>query len=450
MEGGFWRLASSSALLIFGGISVAKAQCEASTHALTFSEFRVGTTISSNYSSEGVLFSSGGGYPFITTDGANPSSPVLSGTPRFSGPITAAFVSPTDSSATAATHALTFQAGYFDQTGSTTISFYDINVALLGTVTNSSLGIQTFTAPVGTASFTITTADDAGYAIDNLSYTIGPSSSLRISQPQMGATFALTQNNLTRSGNIAFAASGEAATGQVSWNVTMEYDTDVPRGLPSLATKFHTSGTGSKNIYYQSRGGRGRVTATSGGNQNPTEACPLGYFYVVGTQIPEDQVTARLVSLYPRGATPRLFTGIAFRESSYNQFRQRAKYDLNALWPNESMEDGGSHVGLMQVAVSATAAWDWLENTKSAADLFQEKLRIAASRERRERQRNRGLRALTDLELENWAILLYGPYPRFGPYYVVEQQPGGGVDWAVNPDNPSGVNYVASIRANIR
>lgn len=47
---------------------------------ITFSEFAVGTSISTQYQNIGITF--GGSGPFITTDGANPTSPVLSGTPR--------------------------------------------------------------------------------------------------------------------------------------------------------------------------------------------------------------------------------------------------------------------------------------------------------------------------------------------------------------------------------
>ena len=456
-----FRVSLASTLWCLASCNTAYAQCQSTSHTLTFSEFAVGTTIITNYADHGVLFASGGGFPFITTDSSNPSSPVLSGQPLFAGPITASFVSPSDSSKIAATQTLTFQAGFFDQLGSTSISYFDVNHVLLSTVTNSALGIESFTAPAGTASFSVTTADDAGYAIDNMSYTLGPSSALAIATPGVNSEFGLTQNSLTRSGDIAFSASGTAATGKVSWTVTMEYDTDTPHQLPSLETAFNTNGTGTKAIYYQSRGGRGRVQAIGGSSQAPVEACPLEYFYVVGSAISATDVTARLQGLYSHGATPRLLTGIAFRESSYHQFVSRDKYGHVALWPNESSQDGGSHVGLMQVGTGTSSgvsgaqgvknAWDWQENTKFAADLFDEKLRIAAARERRARQQNHGLRALTALEIENWAVLLYGPYPLNGPYYIVATQPDGSVDWAVNSaGNPLGIGYVNSIRANIQ
>ncbi|MEO6064386.1 MAG: hypothetical protein ABIP49_01215, partial [Lysobacterales bacterium] len=219
-------------------------------------------------------------------------------------------------------------------------------------------------------------------------------------------------------------------------------------------SSFNTNGTATKQLYYQSRGGRGTVEATAG---QDNAACPLEYFYVVGNDIPAPDITTRLVSLY-NGATPRLFTGIASKESTYRQFATQTKYEKSALWPLESY-DGGSHVGLMQVATSGATirgdqgvrnAWDWLENTAFAADLFREKGRIAASLERRIRHNNRGLRALTNVESENMALTLYGPGAQAslnGQYYRAFQSPDGSVDWIVNTaNNPDGVAYANSVR----
>ena len=46
---------------------------------ITFSEYPLDTAISNQYASQGIIF--GGDSPFISTDSANPTSPVLSGTP---------------------------------------------------------------------------------------------------------------------------------------------------------------------------------------------------------------------------------------------------------------------------------------------------------------------------------------------------------------------------------
>jgi hypothetical protein len=128
--------------------------------------------------------------------------------------------------------------------------------------------LQSFTAPAGAHSFTIGgTSDSAGFAIDNLSYTIGPASALTIESPAKGNVFVLTENTRTRSPDISFTAGGSGATGQVSWTISMEYDTDRPRGLPGLVSSINTNGRSTKKLYYQSRGGRVRVSATAGDNE---------------------------------------------------------------------------------------------------------------------------------------------------------------------------------------
>jgi hypothetical protein len=421
-------------------------QCEEHSYTITFSEFADGTAITSQYVDKGVEFGSGA---FITQDGANPTSPVLSGTPKFQGPITATFVTPGDAATAAETRRLTFDAGYFDEVGSTQVTFRDINNASLGTFLNSGTGIRTFTAPAGTHSFTIGgTSDSAGFAIDNLNYTIGPASALTIESPTAGNVFALTLDTHTRTPDIAFTAGGSGAKGQVSWTVTLEYDTDHPRGLPDLVTTFNTNGTSTKKGYYHSQGGRAKATATAGNNQ----ACPLEYFYVVGDAIPESEITTRLVGLYAHGATPHLLTGIADKESTYRQFGSRSKYGRAGLWPVESY-DGGSHIGLMQMPTTVDRAWDWQLNSRDAANLFQDKLRIAASLERRIIQGHRGLRRLTDVESENMALALYGPGAAAGldnQYYRAIQHADGSYDWVVNTaNNPVGVAYADDVRSRI-
>ncbi|MFB3061391.1 MAG: hypothetical protein ACE10C_08500 [Candidatus Binatia bacterium] len=84
---------------------------------ITFSEFPVGTSISDQYSDRGIIF--GGDSPFISTDGANPTSPVLSGSPRFFGAIAGDFVAPTDGTTLAIVESFSLDAGFFDELGST-------------------------------------------------------------------------------------------------------------------------------------------------------------------------------------------------------------------------------------------------------------------------------------------------------------------------------------------
>src|SRR5689334_14305440 len=56
--------------------------------AITFSEYSLGTTVTSQYQSRGVRFTSS---VYIAADEAQPTTPALSGTPKFQGPIDATF-----------------------------------------------------------------------------------------------------------------------------------------------------------------------------------------------------------------------------------------------------------------------------------------------------------------------------------------------------------------------
>lgn len=332
--------------------------------------------------------------------------------------------------------------------------FLNINNQPIATATNSGYGIVSFQAPSGTHAFQIGgTSDQAGFAIDNVSYTTS-AGSLSIESPSQNETFALNRDTHTKSPDVVFRASGPEASGQIKWVATLEYDTDTPRGLPRLVSTFSTNGASDKRLYYKSRGGRLRVEAS----KDAISACPLEYAYVVGDALSETEITARLTAVYAHGATPRLLTGIAARESTYRQFSLRTKYGRQALWPLESAEDGGSHIGLMQVyssgAQGVANAWDWLENTSQAANLFDEKIRIARSLERRIIQAHRGLRKLTDIETENMALTLYGPSakPRLDQqYYWVTQRADGTYDWIFNTaDNAAGVAYADDVRARMR
>ncbi len=62
---------------------------------ITFSEYPMWTAISNQYESQGIIFN--GDSPFITSDGANPTSPILSGTPLFSGRVGGQFTNPVNS-----------------------------------------------------------------------------------------------------------------------------------------------------------------------------------------------------------------------------------------------------------------------------------------------------------------------------------------------------------------
>lgn len=426
-------------------------QCEGKSYTITFSEFPVGTSIGSQYAAQGVGFAYGA---LIANDGSNPTSPVLSGTPQFQGPITAAFVDPATPSVNVAASNVSFVAGYFDQTGSTQVTFLDTNNQVIGTQTNSTTGLQTFTAPAGTHAFTVSSGSDTnGFAIDTLAYTLG-TSALKIASPARDDASTLSLNSHTRTPDVTFQAAGSGASGSVNWNVTLDYDTDTPRGGLHQQSILTTSGTAQGKLYFDGQGGRLTVDASNGTGDS---ACTLQYAYIVGEPIPEAEITTMLVRLYTFGATPRLLTGIADKESTYRQFGLRTKYGKQAYWPLESAEDGGSHIGLMQLSSTGEQgvanAWNWIQNAQHAAGLFREKLSIARSLETRIRQAHPGLRALTDLERENMALTLYGPgaLPGQDNQYYRAVAAGSGYQWVTNTaNNPRGVAYADDVRSRVR
>jgi hypothetical protein len=133
-----------------------------------FDEFSQGTAITDQYRDLGVIFDSP---VFISSDGANPTSPVLSGTPQFVGPIVGHFVKPgTDTPTTV--NVLQLDAGYIDNPGSVeivaTLSDGRTRTAIadhlgIDQISISTRGIRSFSAQA-------VSQEDAGFAIDNLGF----------------------------------------------------------------------------------------------------------------------------------------------------------------------------------------------------------------------------------------------------------------------------------------
>lgn len=138
---------------------------------LTFDEFPIGTVITDHYSALGVVF--GGEAPFITTDSSTPTSPVLSGWPKFFGDIEGSFER--NGVATPVSH-LAFDGGYFDAVGSMTMTAYNAGGQIVGTQKNTRLGIERLvidragTKDIASFRIEITGIEPAGFAIDNLTF----------------------------------------------------------------------------------------------------------------------------------------------------------------------------------------------------------------------------------------------------------------------------------------
>ncbi|NJL73456.1 MAG: Ig-like domain-containing protein [Candidatus Competibacteraceae bacterium] len=185
----------------------------------------------------------------ITNDGAVPTSPVLSGTDLaglqlFSGPIAIRFDTPVA--------AVGLQGGFFDVAGSTTIEAFRSDGSSLGRVVNSSIGNEFFglsttsgTAEIAGLSFYTTSAEPAGFSIDNVTFgTIGSVRPVLVSSTPadgsteipVGANLSLTFNKpvVAGTGTITLRGGGTdtvisaSDTGQVSF--TGRDGRDQPHG----------------------------------------------------------------------------------------------------------------------------------------------------------------------------------------------------------------------------
>lgn len=103
----------------------------------------------------------------IEDDGANSTSPVLSGDPRFDAPISVRFSKDVNF--------ITIDGGHFNTANSVTIQAFDAQGNIVHQVTNSKEGIETFGISAGATkirgfSFFITGNEPGGFALDNLKF----------------------------------------------------------------------------------------------------------------------------------------------------------------------------------------------------------------------------------------------------------------------------------------
>ena len=106
---------------------------------------------------------------FITGDGANPTSPVLSGSPTFNGPVSMVF--------SVDVAGVGLDGGFFNAAHSTAIRAFDRNGNVIGSVDNVGLGIEFLglvtadgLAHIAGLQFSIVGSEPAGFAIDNLRF----------------------------------------------------------------------------------------------------------------------------------------------------------------------------------------------------------------------------------------------------------------------------------------
>lgn len=146
------------AVLAFSGSALAT--------TLTFSEFPVGTVITTQYAGLGVTFSgAAGGPPIIANDDAMPDSPVLSPNPPFAGTFNINF----PSGATG----VQFDSGFWDFIGTGIITVYNTALLPIGVLTNTSTGVFHFDlsafGDIGRVTFD-SRNDSSGADIDNLTF----------------------------------------------------------------------------------------------------------------------------------------------------------------------------------------------------------------------------------------------------------------------------------------
>lgn len=135
--------------------------------AITFDDFVLGTTITDQYASRGVVFTSP---VFTSTDSANPTEPVLSGTPKFFGDIVGRFTVPGTTTPTTV-NGFSLDVGFIDDRNSVEIDYYDAAGNQIGSTRAQAFGINEIDIPYrGVASFKVSAVEyeAAGFAIDNL------------------------------------------------------------------------------------------------------------------------------------------------------------------------------------------------------------------------------------------------------------------------------------------
>jgi hypothetical protein len=280
---------------------------------------------------------------------------------------------------------------------------------------------------------------------------------LQLELPSADANYPYPPSKLNATDTVFFEAKGSGSIAIV-WSVDLIYRTSAGKCKRCKFTQtFNSFSTQEIPQIYTSMGGQATATAQQLIAGSTAQSVN---FTITGVAIPATMITNELVTRYG-GITPRLLTGIAKLESSYLQFKKQTLYGLSALWPHESGEDGGSHIGLMQMPVAMDVAWDWRANVDQAVILFRKKLDRARTLENDIIKIHTGLRALKGEEKENMALVLYGPYASADlekQYYIPfcdgtvsgTECEGGTWDWQENTaGNSKGVAYATSVREKI-
>ena len=152
--------------------SVATAAAFEGTETITFEGREEGEPITTQYEAKGIIFSGATPEepPFIAWDESSLTNPVLSGFPRFHGPIHGKFVLPGTSTA-ASVNGLAMDVGFIDDPGSVTLTIETTSGN--ETLTAEEWGFNHLeTEAANITGFTVEEAsyDEYGFEIDNVSF----------------------------------------------------------------------------------------------------------------------------------------------------------------------------------------------------------------------------------------------------------------------------------------
>jgi hypothetical protein len=151
--------------------AISPAASPTSYPTITFSEVPLEEFVTNQYEDDGVIFTS---TVQTSEDSANPTSPVLSGYPRFEGAIEGEFVNPS-TGAPQTVSSFTLDVGYIDNRDSVVVEAFDSSGNQVQSVLADGYGINTLTLTyAGMVSFSVheIAEEPNGFAIDNL--TIDP------------------------------------------------------------------------------------------------------------------------------------------------------------------------------------------------------------------------------------------------------------------------------------
>jgi hypothetical protein len=121
-------------------------------------------------------------------------------------------------------------------------------------------------------------------------------------------------------------------------------------------------------------------------------------------------------------------------------------YGIHGCFPTQSGQDGGSHIGLIQISTTMTDAYDWAQNIQDGIDLFDTKMSEAGQHEANLRHTYPNLGVLSTVQKEKDALFRYGPFAGTGSslgwYWVPNSAKNA---WIKNTGNPNGTGYVDDV-----